>query len=184
MSDLQSAYVPRGRYGVPTRAASAVIGTCPDCPRAFSACLTCSWLISFVFYKVTEFGFGFFFWLHQGGIPRCTWGFYCCLAAHQRTGTAGFANPPFPILWTLTLPPGESAAAGHDCCRGLGAILYAAFRCRSLVPNSEFGAAGCVRLGIARVSEDFARHISFVFHYWWDGLFVSAATWGFCCGFS
>ena len=21
---------------------------------------------------------------------------------------------------------------------------------------------------------------SFVFHYWWDGLFVPAATWGFC----
>ena len=28
----------------------------------------------------------------------------------------------------------------------------------SLIPNSEFGAAGCVRAGIARVSEDFARH--------------------------
>ena len=31
----------------------------------------------------------------------------------------------------------------------------AEFRCGSLVPSSEFGAAGCVRAGIARVSEDF-----------------------------
>ena len=49
----------------------------------------------------------------------------------------------------------------------------------SLVPSSEFGAAICVRAGIARVSEDFVGHISHVFHLWWDGLFVSAATWGF-----
>ena len=28
----------------------------------------------------------------------------------------------------------------------------------SLLPSSEFGAAGCVRAGIARVSVDFARH--------------------------
>ena len=45
----------------------------------------------------------------------------------------------------------------------------------SLVPTSEFGAAVCVRAGIARVSVDFVGFGSFVFHYWWDGLFVPAA---------
>ena len=33
--------------------------------------------------------------------------------------------------------------------------MFAEFRCGSLVPSSEFDAAGCVRAGIARVSEDF-----------------------------
>ena len=90
------------------------------------------------------------------------------------------AEPLSSILWTLTPHPGGSAAAGHVGCRGFGAILFAEFRCKSLIPSSEFGAAVCVRLGIACVSVDVVGHISFVFHYWWDGLFVPAATWGFC----
>ena len=65
------------------------------------------------------------------------------------------AEPLSSILWTLTPHPGESAAAGHFGCRGLGAILFADFRCKSLVPSSEFGAVVCVRTGIARVSVDF-----------------------------
>ena len=65
------------------------------------------------------------------------------------------AEPLSSILWTLTPHPGGSAAAGHVGCRGLGAILFAEFRCGSLIPSSEFGAAVCVRAGIARVSEDF-----------------------------
>ena len=109
--DLQSAYVPRGRYEVPTRAASAVL--------AVSACLTCGLLMSFVFYKVSTLGLDRFFWFHQRGIPRRTWGFYCSLRGHQRVGTAGFANPSFATeprkRGSLDSPlsnPGGSAAAG------------------------------------------------------------------------
>ena len=65
------------------------------------------------------------------------------------------AEPLSSILWTLTPLPGGSAAAGHYCCRGLGTILFAEFRCKSLIPRSEFGAVVCVRAGIACVSEDF-----------------------------
>ena len=65
------------------------------------------------------------------------------------------AEPLSSILWTLTPHPGGSAAAGHVGCRGFGTILYAAFRCKSLIPSSEFGAAVCVRAGIACVSENF-----------------------------
>ena len=68
------------------------------------------------------------------------------------------AEPLSSILWTLTPHPGGSAAAGHVGCRGFGAILFAEFRCKSLVPSSEFGAVGCVRAGIARVSEDFVGY--------------------------
>ena len=36
-----------------------------------------------------------------------------------------------------------------------------------------------VRAWIACVSVDFAGLMSFVFHWWWDGLLVPAATWRF-----
>ena len=36
---------------------------------------------------------------------------------------------------------------------------------------------GLVSLAFQKISLGFG---SFVFHYWWDGLFVPAATWGFC----
>ena len=96
-------------HPVPSRAALAIL--------AVSACLTCSRLMSF--YKVATLDFDCSFWLHQGGIPRCTWGFYCCLAAHQRTKEMDSAEPLSSILWTLTPHPGGSAAAGHVGCRGL-----------------------------------------------------------------
>ena len=41
-----------------------------------------------------------------------------------------------------------------------------------------------VRAWAVRVSVDLAGFWSHVFHYWWDGLFVSAATWGFGYGLS
>ena len=37
----------------------------------------------------------------------------------------------------------------------------------------------CVRAWTVRVSVGFVGHMSFVFHYWGDGLFVPAATWRF-----
>ena len=46
----------------------------------------------------------------------------------------------------------------------------------SLLASSECCAAICVRAWTVRVSVDFVGHMSFVFHYWWDGLFVPAAT--------
>ena len=59
------------------------------------------------------------YWFHQWGIPRRTCRFYCSLRGHQRTGTAGFANPPFPILWTLTLPPNHAGVVQGDRCGGI-----------------------------------------------------------------
>ena len=37
----------------------------------------------------------------------------------------------------------------------------------------------CVRAETVRVSVDFVWLVSFVFHYWWDRLFMPAATCGF-----
>ena len=63
--------------------------------------------------------------------------FICSLRGHQRTRKKDSAEPSFPILWTPPHPPGVSAAAGHYCCRGLGAILESGIRCcrSSPVPN-------------------------------------------------
>ncbi len=44
------------------------------------------------------------------------------LRGHQRTKEKDSAEPLSSILWTPPPHPGESAAAGHYCCRGLGAI--------------------------------------------------------------
>ena len=54
----------------------------------------------------------------------------------------------------------------------------------SLIANSEYGLAIGVRSGIVRVSVDFVGLMSFVFHYWGDGLFVPAAMWGFAMVYS
>ena len=93
------------------------------------------------------------------------------------------AEPLSSILWTLTPHPGGSAAAGHDCCRGFGAILFAEFRCKSLIPSSEFGAAVCVRAGIARISEDFVGFWVVRFSLL-VGRSLEFNYVGFCCGFS
>ena len=90
------------------------------------------------------------------------------------------AEPLSSILWTLTPHPGGSAAAGYVGCRGFGAILVADFRCRSLLPSSEFGAVGCVRSGIARVSEDFARHCIVRFSLLVEWTVRSCGYVGFC----
>ncbi len=161
--DLQSRMarqVPRMPWHpVPRRAASAVLaGRCFDLQSADWCCnlrlayQTAFGLYPWLFYKESAFCFDCLFWLHQGRIPRHTCRFYCCLAAHQRTKEMDSAEPLSSILWTLTPHPGESAAAGHDCCRGLGAILDSGIRCRSIIPSSEFYLAVCVRAWAVRVS--------------------------------
>ena len=109
MIDLQSAYFRAAgtrmrQHPVPSRAVAAYL--------QYRLLMTCSLLISFVYYKVATFCFWVFFWLHQRGIPRHTCRFYCCLAAHQRTRKKDSAEPSFPILWTPPHPPGVIRCGG------------------------------------------------------------------------
>ena len=99
------------------------------------------------FYKETAFGFGCSFWLHQRGIPRRTWRLYCSLRGHQRTGTAGFANPSFATeprkRGSLDSPlsnPGESLRRDIGLPRAYRDI---GFRCPVQVANPHFD----VRIG-------------------------------------
>ena len=82
-------------------------------------------------------------------------------------GTAGFANPSFPTLWTPPFPTlGESlrrdiiAAAGLQGCRN---PVSGAGRSS---PLRFFVWVLCVRPGIVRVSVGLVWLVSHVFHYW------------------
>ena len=65
------------------------------------------------------------------------------------------------------------AAAGLQGYRQLvsGASRYS--------PGANMVWVLCVRAEIVHISVDFAGLVSFVFHWWWDRLFVPAATRGF-----
>ena len=109
-------------------------------------------LIFLVFYKETAFGLGCLFWLHQGRIPRHTCRFHCCLAAHQRTKEMDSAGVPllYPLdsnssPWGYPLRRGTLAAAVYTNTDSLYPVL-------SLIASSEYCAAICVRLCIARIS--------------------------------
>ena len=144
-----------------------------------SACQTAVGLYPLLFYKESAFGCGCLSWLHQWGIPRHTCRFYYCLAAHQRTRKKDSAEPSFPILWTPPHPPGVSAAAGHFGCRGLCQFRIPVSGAGRLSPLRYIVWVLCVRAWTVRVSGNHVGLWAFVFHWWWEGLFVPAATVGF-----
>ena len=78
--------------------------------------------------------------------------FIVALRRTKGRGRRTLRSPPSPSSGLHLIHPGLSAAAGHYCCRGFGAILESGIRCRSLIPSSEFYLAVCVRAGIVRVS--------------------------------
>ena len=155
--DLQSAYVPCGRYE--DAAASSTVpcgldvlaGRCFDLQSADWCCnlrlayQTAFGLYPLLFYKESALFFGCLSWLHQGRIPRHTCRFYCCLAAHQRTRKKDSAEPSFPILWTPPHPPGESAAAGKCRLPRAWDNIGSCIPVLPFIPSSEFYLAFCVR---------------------------------------
>ena len=134
-------------------------------------------------YKETAFGLWGLFWLHQGGIPRHTCRFHCCLAAHQRTRKKDSAEPSFPILWTPPHPPG-----GYPLRRGILAAavdrdIGSLYPVQVAYPQFRilFGFL-CSALYRSRFSWVVGLW-SHVFHYWWGRSFVPAATCGFAFSF-
>ena len=146
----------------------------PDFVRAcvFLGCISVPIGVIFYrlfFYMVSMLGLYRFYWLHQWRIPRHTCRFYCSLRGHQRTGTAGFANPPFPILWTLTLPPGDVRCGGALLLPRVWDNI--GFRYPVQVDYRQFGiwfgylCSGWYRSRFSRV----VGLWSHVFHYWGEG---------------
>ena len=104
--------------------------------------------------------------------------FIVALRRTKGRGRRTLRSPPSPSSGLHLIHPGcplrrgmTAAAVDRDIGR-----LYPVL---SIIPSSEFCFVICVRLCIARVSVDFAGLVSFVFHWWWDGLFIPAATWCF-----
>ena len=95
----------------------------------------------------------------------------------RRRRTLRSPSPPSSGLHLLTL--GESAAAGHICCRGGQGYRQLVSGAGRLSPLRRDVWVLCVRAETVHISENHARHMSFVFHWWWDGLFVPAAMWCF-----
>ena len=108
---MASGTVPRG-FGVLAVQATYDLQSADWCCNLRLAYQTAFGLYPLLFYKETALFLDFSFWLHQGGIPRHTCRFYCCLAAHQRTRKKDSAEPSFPILWTPPHPPGEIRCGG------------------------------------------------------------------------
>ena len=84
-------------------------------------------LMSFVFYKESTFGLDCYFWFHQGMNTTSYVGILLLLAGAPKDREAGFANPPFPILWTLTLPPNHAGVVQGDRC-GVTLLLPRVYR--------------------------------------------------------
>ena len=122
------------------------------------------------FYKVTAFGLDCFFWLHQCLNTTSYVGILLLLAGAPKDRDGGICESPLPYpLDSNSSTPGDPLRRGIIAAAGLLHILSAEFRCGSLIPSSEFGAAVCVRAGIARVSDGLVRLVSHVIHYWWIG---------------
>ena len=128
--------------------------------------------------KETAFCCGRLFCFHQCGIPRHTCRFYLLLAGavEERQGI----SIPYPSPTPLLTPGGVRCGGAYLLPRAWGNI---GIWFQVQVDNPHFDIIVwvlCVRAEVARVSVDFAGHMSFVFHWWWDGLFVPAATFRFC----
>ena len=99
--------------------------------------------------------------------------FYLLLAGavEERQGI----SIPYPSPTPLLTPGGIRCGGAYLLPRWTG-IWIAYIRCRSFIARYESGLAICVRAETACVSVGFIGLRAFVFHWWWDGLFVPAAT--------
>ena len=96
----------------------------------------------------------------------------------RRRRTLRSPSPPSSGLHLLT--PGDPLRRGITAAAGLYQFRISVSGADCSSPLRRGVWVLCVRAEVVRVSENHARHMSFVFHYWWDGLFVPAATGGFC----
>ena len=125
-------------------------------------------------YKETALFLGLSFWLHQGRIPRCMCRFYLLLAGAvgKRQGIAIPYPSPTPLLTPLGNPlrRGMTAAAVD---RDIGSL----YPVQTVHPHFDV-MFGCFVFGLRLFAfQKITLGIgSSVFHWWWDGLYVPAAT--------
>ena len=114
--------------------------------------MTCSRLISYVFYKETALGFGFYSDFTSGEYHIVCVDFICSLRGHQRTKEKDSAEPLSSILWTPPPHPGGIRCGGAYLLPRAYSDIVSLYPVLSLLPSSEFCVAICVRAEIACVS--------------------------------
>ena len=105
--------------------------------------------------------------------------FIVALRRTKGRGRRTLRSPPSPSSGLHLIHPGDPLRRGILAAAGLRqySIPVSGADCSSPLRRDVWG--NCVRAEVACVSENLAGHMSFVFHWWWDGLFVPAATWRF-----
>ena len=132
-----------------------------------------------LYYKESALFFGFYSGFTRGEYHIVCVDFIVALrrTKGRRRRTLRSPSPPSSGLHLLT--PGNPLRRGMTAAAGLGQFrnpVSGAGR-SSPVPNLVW--VLCVRAWTVRVSVDFVGHMSFIFHWWWDRLFIPAATWRF-----
>ena len=132
-------------------------------------------------YKETALFLGLSFWLHQCGIPHRTCRFYLLLAG--AVGKRQGISIPYPSPTPLLTPLGIRCGGAYLLPRAWGNIGIC-IQVQVAYPQFRiwFGylCSGLDRSRFSRV----VGFVSFVFHYWGEGLFVPAAMWGFAMVYS
>ena len=140
-------------------------------------------LYPLLFYKESALFFGFYSGFTRGEYHVIRVDFIVALRRTKGRGRRTLRSPPSPSSGLHLIHPGLSAAAGK--CRlprvwgNLGSLYPVQ------IDNPQFRIL-CSYLCSGWYRSRFSRgvgRVSFVFHYWGDGLFVPAATWGFAIAF-
>ena len=146
-----------------------------------SAYQTAFGLYPLLFYKETALFFGFYSGFTNGEYHVIRVDFIVALRRTKGRGRRTLRSPPSPSSGLHLIHPGNPLRRGILAAavdRDLGSCIQVL----SLLPSSEYG-LGALCSGWYR--SHFSRVVglgSFVFHWWWDRLFVPAATCRFCYG--
>ena len=131
--DLQSAYVPRGRYEDALASSTEPCGfgcACGtacyrDLSRLPSGIFCFHWrlaLIACFFIRNLRFAMIVYSGFTRGEYHVIRVDFIVALRRTKGRGRRTLRSPPSPSSGLHLIHPGKSAAAGHDCCRGFGAM--------------------------------------------------------------
>ena len=143
--------------------------------------MTCSRLISYVFYKETALGFGFYSDFTSGEYHIALVDFIVALRRTKGRGRRTLRSPPSPSSGLHLIHPGCPLRRGISAA-AVDRDLVSLYPVQ--IAHPQFRMLFCC-LCSALYRSRFSWVVglwSHVFHYWWGRSFVSAATCRFCYG--
>ena len=160
-------------HPVPRRAFSLYLG---------AGALTCSrliklrLLISYVYYKEAAFCLYRLYCFFNEEYLIASVDFIVALRRTKGRGRRTLRSPPSPSSGLHLIHPGNPLRRGILAAAGLQGFSQLVSGADCLLPLRYIVWVLCVRAWTVRVSVDFVGLMSFVFHWWWDRLFIPAAT--------